>query len=60
MNTVYIRMALYIIAAPAAAIGFGVFDPVSGTLTLRMDDIAATLAASASLSGIVFSLWGKK
>lgn len=60
MNSVYIRMLLYVLATPLAAAGFGVFDPLSGTLTLHADDIAAAIGTSSVLSGLVFSIWGTK
>lgn len=60
MNPVYIRMAIYSIAAMFAAAGLGVFDPAAGTLTLHLDDIGMAVAGAGLLNGAVFSLWGKK
>lgn len=60
MNAVYIRLALYSVAGLVAATGLGTFDAVAGTLTLQLDDLAAALAASSLVTGIVFAVWGKK
>lgn len=60
MNHLPIRMMLYTVAALAAAAGFGTFDPVAGTLTLDMNEIAMSLAAAATVNGLVFWRWGVK
>lgn len=60
MNAVYIRMALYSVAAMLAALGLGVFDPTTGTLTLDLNDIAMALGGAGVVNGLIFSAWGKK
>lgn len=60
MNAVYIRVALYMLAAPLAAAGLGTFDPTTGTLTLDLNQLALVLSGSSALTAAVFAVWGKK
>jgi hypothetical protein len=60
MTSVYIRIALYILAPIVASFGFGVWDQETGTLTLSMNEIAAALGAATLASGAIFAKWGSK
>lgn len=60
MNSVYIRMAFYVIAPLAAMLPGVTFN--SEAFTVMIDLNAAALGISVALAGIaaVFKTWGKK
>lgn len=60
MNSLTFRMILYTVATMAAAAGFGTFDAEAGTLTLNLNEIAASLAAAGGLNALVVWIWGTK
>lgn len=60
MNPTYIRVAIYTVAALAAAAGFGRFDAEAGTLTLDLNQIALAVAAGGALNAAILAKWGKK
>lgn len=60
MTALPIRMVLYTVAVMAAAAGFGTFDAEAGTLTLNLNEIAASLAAAGGLNAFVVWIWGTK
>lgn len=60
MNPVYVRMAVYTVAAMVAALGFGTFNADAGTLTLDLNQIGLALAGAGVLNGALFTAFGKK
>jgi acetylglutamate kinase len=60
MTSVWIRLALYTLFPVLASLGFGGWDSETGTLTLSINEIAASLAAAAAATGLVFNKWGNK
>lgn len=55
----FIRMAIYTLAAMAAAMGFGELDHATGKLTLDLEQIAVALASAGVINSAVVWLWGK-
>jgi hypothetical protein len=60
MNPTYVRVAIYTVAALAAAAGFGKFDASAGTLTLDLNQIALAVAAGGAVNAAILAKWGKK
>lgn len=48
---VYIRMALYLLAAGAATLGIATFDPVAGTITFDINSLALAVGGAVSFVG---------
>lgn len=60
MNPTYVRVAIYTVAALAAAAGFGEFDASAGTLTLNLNEITMAVVAGGALNAAILTKWGKK
>lgn len=57
---VYLRMAVYTVAALAASAGVGTYDAQAQTLTLHLDEIVIALTGAGAINWGILALWGKK
>lgn len=60
MNSVYFRLAFYLLAPLAGVFGFGSFDSTTGILTIDVNQLAYVLGAAVTGTAVVFGIWGKK
>lgn len=60
MNLVYVRVALYFLAPLIGMLPGVIYDAGAATIVIDIETAAMGIAASATVAGGMFAVWGKK